>query len=115
MNIAELEHDLSQSAFLKPGQLLWSESRSYNDPNSSPTVDAQLFAFQPQLYARPQPSEMLTSSPHYYFSLAAENEMEIEGDCAHDRSDRCTRAYCITAIGTKIGKVVLSEFQITTH
>jgi len=102
MNFADL--DLSQSAFLNPGQLPWSESKSdfkvepsptphqvfyadtagsyafYNDSNGSTAVDAQqLFATQPQ----PQPpSEMLSTAPQQvvYFSPAAETEMEMEGD-----------------------------------
>ena len=100
MNFADL--DLSQSAYLNPGQLPWSESKSdlklesspvppqvfyadtagnyafYNDSNGNTAVDAQqLFASQPQ----PQPpSEMLSSAPQQivYFSEAAENEMEME-------------------------------------
>jgi uncharacterized Zn-finger protein len=101
MSFADLE--LSQSAFLNPGQLPWSESKSefkvesspapqpvfyadpgsyafYNDSNSNPAVDAQLFASQPQPHA--QPSEMLTSAPQQvvYFSPSAENEMEMDGD-----------------------------------
>ncbi|KAH9983759.1 hypothetical protein BJV77DRAFT_1072619 [Russula vinacea] len=98
MSFADLE--LSQSAFLNPGQLPWSESKSdfkvesppapqpvffadhgsyafYNDSNTNPAVDSQLFASQPQPHA--QPSEMLTSAPQQvvYF---AENEMDMEGD-----------------------------------
>jgi hypothetical protein len=98
MSFADLE--LSQSAFLNPGQLPWSESKSdfkvesppapqpvffadhgsyafYNDSNTNPAVDSQLFASQPQTHA--QPSEMLTSAPQQvvYF---AENEMDMEGD-----------------------------------
>jgi hypothetical protein len=105
MSFAEL--DLSQSAFLNPGQLPWSESKSefklesspasqpvfyadsgsyafYNDSNGNPAIDTQLFTSQPQPHAQPQqqPSEMLTSAPQQvvYFSPSAENEMEIEGD-----------------------------------
>jgi len=102
MSFADL--DLSQSAFLNPGQLPWSESKSdfkvesspapqsvfyadtgsyafYNDSNGTSAVDAQLFSSQPQ--PQPQPTtEMLASAPQQvvYFSPAAENEMEIEGD-----------------------------------
>jgi hypothetical protein len=104
MSFADLE--LSQSAFLNPGQLPWSESKSdfkvesspapqpvfyadpgsyafYNDSNGSPAVDTQLFASQPQSHAQPQqPSEMLTSAPQQvvYFSPSAENEMEMDGE-----------------------------------
>lgn len=104
MSFAEL--DLSQSAFLNPGQLPWSESKSefklesspasqpvfyadsgsyafYNDSNGNPAIDTQLFTSQPQPHAQPQqPSEMLTSAPQQvvYFSPSAENEMEVEGD-----------------------------------
>ena len=101
------EFDLSQSAFLNPGQLPWSESKPefklesspassqpvfyadsgsyafYNDSNSNPAIDTQLFTSQPQTHPQPQqPSEMLTSAPQHvvYFSPSAENEMEIEGD-----------------------------------
>jgi len=101
MSFADLE--LSQSGFLNPGQLPWSESKSdfklesspapqpvfyadpgsyafYNESNGSPAVDAQLFGSQPQSHA--QPSEMLTSAPQQvvYFSPSAENEMEMDGD-----------------------------------
>ena len=101
LSFADLE--LSQSAFLNPGQLPWSESKSdfkvesspapqpvffadhgsyafYNDSNTNPAVDSQLFASQPQPHA--QPSEMLTSAPQQvgYFSPSAENETEMEGD-----------------------------------
>jgi hypothetical protein len=104
MSFAEL--DLSQSAFLNPGQLPWSESKSefklesspasqsvfyadsgsyafYNDSNGNPAIDTQLFTSQPQPHAQPQQnSEMLTSAPQQvvYFSPSAENEMEMEGD-----------------------------------
>jgi hypothetical protein len=98
MSFADLE--LSQSAFLNPGQLPWSDSKSdfkvesspvpqsvfyaetgnyafYNDSNG-PAIDSQLFASQPQPHA--QPPEMLTSAPQQvvYFSPSAENEMEME-------------------------------------
>ena len=98
------ELDLSQSAFLNPGQLPWSESKSdfklesspasqpvfyadagsyafYNDSNGNPAIDTQLFTSQPQPHAQPQqPSEMLTSAPQQvvYFSPSAENEMEMD-------------------------------------
>ena len=99
------EFDLSQSAYLNPGQLPWSDSKSelkiesspasqplfydegsysfYND-NANPAIDSQLFTSQPQPHA-PQPqhsSEMLTSAPQQvvYFSPSAENEMEMDGD-----------------------------------
>ncbi|KAI0281299.1 hypothetical protein BGY98DRAFT_932187 [Russula aff. rugulosa BPL654] len=104
MSFAEL--DLSQSAFLNPGQLPWSESKSefklesspasqpvfyadsgsyafYNDSNGNPAIDTQLFTSQPQPHTQPQqPSEMLSSAPQQvvYFSPSAENEMEMEGD-----------------------------------
>jgi len=95
MNFADL--DLSQSAFLDPRQLLWSESKSDLKFESSPTphqvfyadtavsyafdndssgntaVGAQqLFASQPQ---RQPPSEMLSPAPQQ-----AKPEMEMEGD-----------------------------------
>ena len=100
MSLAEL--DLPQSDFLNPCQLPWTESKSkfklesspasqqvfdadagsyafYNDSNGNPAIDTRLFTskLQPQ-----QPSEMLTSAPQQvvYFSPAAENEMEMEGD-----------------------------------
>ena len=101
MSFADLE--LSESAFLNPGQLQWSDAKSdlkvesspvprsmfyadpgsyafYNDSNGSPTIDTQLFASQPQPHA--QPSEMLTSAPQQvvYFDPSAENEMEMDGD-----------------------------------
>ncbi len=98
--------DLSQSAFLNPGQLPWSESKSdfkvesspasqpvffadpgsypfYNDSNGSPAIDTQLFSSQPQPNAQPQQhSDILTGAPQQvvYFSPSAENEMEIEGE-----------------------------------
>ncbi len=104
ISFAELE--LSQSAFLNPGQLPWSDSKSdfkvdptpasqqvfyadpgsyafYNDSNGNPAIDTQLFTSQPQPHAQPQqPSEVLTSAPQQvvYFSPSAENEMEMEGD-----------------------------------
>ena len=99
------ELDLSQSAFLNPGQLPWSESKSefklesspaqpvfyadsgsyafYNDSNGNPAIDTHLFTSQPQPHAQPQqPTEMLTSAPQQvvYFSPSAENEMEMDGD-----------------------------------
>ena len=103
MSFADL--DLSQSAFLNPGQLPWSDSKSdfkvesppvpqsvfyadpgsyafYNDSNGSPAaVDAQLFASQPPP-PPPPPSEMLAGAPQQvvYFSPAAETEMEVERD-----------------------------------
>ena len=101
MSFADLE--LSQSAFLNPGQLPWSDSKSdfkvesppvpqsvfyadpgsyafYNDSNGSPAIDTQLFASQPQSHT--QPSEMMTSAPQQvvYFDPSAENEMEMDGD-----------------------------------
>jgi hypothetical protein len=95
--------DLSQSAFLNPGQLPWSDSKPefkiesspaphpvfyadtagsyafYNDSSCAPVDAQQLFASQPQ----PQPpSEMLSTAPQHvvYFSPAAESEMDMEGD-----------------------------------
>jgi hypothetical protein len=86
--------DLSQSAFLNPGQLPWSDSKSdfkvesspvpqpvffaddgsyafYNDSNTNPAVDAHV-----------QPSKMLSSAPQQvvYFNPSAENDMDMEGD-----------------------------------
>jgi hypothetical protein len=96
MSFSDLE--LSQSAFLNPGQLPWSDSKTdfkvesspaphqvfyadtagsyafYNDSNSAAIDAQQLFASQPQ----PQPpSEVLSTAPQQvvYF-----NEMEMEGD-----------------------------------
>ncbi len=100
MNFPDL--DLSQSAFLNPGQLPWSESKSefkvesspaphpvfyadnagsyafYNDSNGGSAIDTQqLFASQPQ----PQPpSEMLATAPQQVVYFSPENEMEIDGD-----------------------------------
>jgi len=65
MNFADL--DLSQSAFLDPGQLPWSERKTYNGINSSPAVDAKLFASQSQLHAQPQRSAFEDA---YEFSTA---------------------------------------------
>jgi len=100
MNFADL--DLSQSAYLNPGQLPWSESKSdlklesspvphqvfyadtagsyafYNDSNGNTAVDAQhLFPSHPQ-----PPSEMLLTAPQQVvcFNAAAETEMEMERD-----------------------------------
>ena len=102
MSFADL--DLSQTAFLNPGQLPWPETKSdfklespptsqpvfyadpgsypfYNDANGSPSLEPQLFPAQPQPQSQP-PSEILTSAPQQvvYFSPAAENEMEMDGD-----------------------------------
>jgi hypothetical protein len=98
------DFDLTQSAFLNPGQLPWSDSKTdfkvesspaphqvfyadtagsyafYNDSNSAAVDAQQLFASQPQ---QPQPpSEILTTAPQQvvYFSPAAEHEMEMDGD-----------------------------------
>ena len=100
------EFDLSQSDFLNPGQLPWSDSKSelksesspasqpvfyaegsysfYNN-NGNPAIDSQLFTSQPQPHAQPQhSSEMLTSAPQVvYFTPSAENEMDMEGDLVH--------------------------------
>jgi hypothetical protein len=106
MSFADL--DLSQTAFLNPGQLPWPETKSdfklesppttqpvfyadpgsypfYNDSNGSPAVEPQLFPPQSEPQPRPQPrppSEILASTPQQvvYFSPAAETEMEMEGD-----------------------------------
>jgi hypothetical protein len=97
--------DLSQSAFLNPGQLPWPETKSdfklesppapqpvfyaspgsypfYNDSNGSPAIEPQLFAPQSQPQSQQAPSEILASTPQQvvYFSQAAETEMDIEGD-----------------------------------
>jgi hypothetical protein len=104
MSFADL--DLSQSAFLNPGQLPWSETKSdfklesppapqpvfyadpgsypfYNDSNGSPAVSPQLYPPHTQPQPQPQPpSEILASVPQQvvYFSPAAETEMEMEGE-----------------------------------
>ena len=90
------EFDLSQSAFLSPGQLPWSDSKSelkietshasqpvfyadsgnYTFYNGNPAIDTQFFTSQSQ----PQESsEMLTSAPQQVV-YSTENEMEMEGD-----------------------------------
>jgi hypothetical protein len=108
MSFADL--DLSQTAFLNPGQLPWSESKSdfkvesspasqqvfyadpgsyafYNDSNGASAVEAQLFTSQPQPQP-PPPSEMLAGAAQQvvYFSPAAENEMEMEGELRYPTS-----------------------------
>ena len=95
------EFDLSQSAFLSPGQLPWSDSKSelkiesspasqpvfYADSgnyafyNGNPAIDTQFFTSQSQPHAQPhESSEVLTSAPQQvvYFSPSAENEMEMD-------------------------------------
>ena len=96
------EFDLSQSAFLNPGQLPWSDSKSelksesspasqpvfyegsysfYND-NGNPAIDSELFTSQPQPHPHPQPQH--SSAPQVlYFTPSAESEMEMEGDLVH--------------------------------
>ena len=95
VSFAEL--DLSQAAFLNPGQLPWSEFKVesppvpqpvfyadpgsyafYNDSTAGATLDAQLFAAQPQSHPT---SEMLGAPQQVvYLSPAAESEMDMEGD-----------------------------------
>ena len=102
-NMSSSDLDISQSAFVNPSQLPWSESKSefkvessrrphpvsyadtagssafYDDSNSAPVDAQQLFASQP----RPQsPLEMLSTSLMHVVrsSPAAETEIETEGD-----------------------------------
>ncbi len=113
VSFAEL--DLSQTAFLNPGQLPWSEAKTdfkvesppvpqpvfyadpgsyafYNDSTGNAALDAQLFVAQPQSHPT---SEMLTGTPQQvvYLSPAAESEMEMEGDVDLQRQQQQQQQY----------------------